>query len=133
MPSAWPRAVCPSWKRRSRKSCCRTAAKCSRRWCMTAPMRWKREWRGASPAAGRRRQIAEQMLELRGLRGKSGSKVKLMLQRVEQETAEFEQCTARLAALRAVHARMLKQTLVPLASEQLRDEAAQMQVEIDAT
>ena len=83
--------------------------------------------------ADRRRQIAEQMLELRGLRGKSGSKVKLMLQRVEQETGEFEQCTARLAALRAVHARMLKETLVPLSSERLRDEVAQMQTAIDAT
>ena len=83
--------------------------------------------------ADRRRQIAEQMLELRGLRGKSGSKVKLMLQRVEQETGEFEQCTARLAALRAVHARMLKETLVPLSSERLRDEVAQMQTAIDST
>ena len=33
------------------------------------------------------------MLELRGLRGKSGAKVRLMLQRVEAETAEFEHCT----------------------------------------
>jgi hypothetical protein len=83
--------------------------------------------------ADRRRQIAEQMLELRGLRGKSGGKVKLMLDRVERDSAEFEQCTARLAALRAVHARMLRETLVPLASEQLRDEVARMQEAIDAT
>ena len=44
-----------------------------------------------------RRQLAEQMLELRGLRGKSSAKVRLMLERVEAETAEFEQCTTRAA------------------------------------
>ena len=65
----------------------------------------------------RRRQNAEQMLELRGLRGKSGAKVRLMLERVEAETAEFERCTARLAALRAVQARQLRDALAPLSSE----------------
>ncbi|MED5622261.1 dynamin family protein [Ideonella sp. BN130291] len=78
----------------------------------------------------RRRQMAEQMLELRGLRGKSGSKVKLMIQRVDQETQEFERCTARLSALRAVHARMLRETLLVLSSDRLRDEVAEMQKQI---
>ena len=44
-----------------------------------------------------RRQLAEQTLELRGLRGKNGSKVKLMLKRVEAETLEFEECTTHAA------------------------------------
>ncbi|MEW6705065.1 MAG: dynamin family protein [Pseudomonadota bacterium] len=78
----------------------------------------------------RRRQAAEQMLELRGLRGKSGPKLKLMLQRVDQETREFERCTARLAAMRSVHARMLRETLVVLSSDRLRDEVGAMQKEI---
>ncbi len=77
--------------------------------------------------ADRRRQIAEQTLELRGLRGKSSAKVRVMLQRVDAETAEFEQCTTRLQALRAVHSRMLKDVMVGLSSDRLRDEVAEMQ------
>lgn len=68
----------------------------------------------------RRRQVAEQLLELRGLRGKNAAKVRLMLQRVEADTAEFEQCIARLQAMRAVHSRMLKDALLDLASDRLR-------------
>lgn len=77
--------------------------------------------------ADRRRQIAEQTLELRGLRGKSSAKVRVMLQRVDTETAEFEQCTTRLQALRAVHSRMLKDLMVGLSSDRLRDEVSEMQ------
>jgi len=74
-----------------------------------------------------RRQLAEQMLELRGIRGKSGAKVRLMLSRVEDETAEFELCTTRLQALRMVHTRMLKDALVGLSGDRLREEVGQMQ------
>jgi hypothetical protein len=80
-----------------------------------------------------RRQLAEQMLELRGLRGKSGGKLRLMLQRVEVETTEFEQCTVRLQALRVVHSRMLKDALLGLSSDRLREEVGQMQTEMKAT
>ena len=83
--------------------------------------------------ADARRQIAEQTLELRGLRGKSSSKVKLMIERVDAETAEFEQCTTRLQALRAVQGRMLKDTLVGLSSDRLRDEVSAMQRAIAAS
>jgi hypothetical protein len=74
-----------------------------------------------------RRQLAEQTLELRGLRGKNSSKVRLMLKRVQAETAEFEQCTTLLQAMRSIHARMLKDVLVDLSSDRLRDEVAEMQ------
>ena len=77
-----------------------------------------------------RRQLAEQTLELRGLRGKNSSKVRLMLKRVEAERAEFEQCTTLLQAMRAVHARMLKDVLVDLSSDRLRDEVAEMQAQV---
>lgn len=80
-----------------------------------------------------RRQIAEQMLELRGLRGKSGSKMRLMLERVDSETAEFEQCTVRLKALRIVHSRMLKDSLVGLSADRLREDVGQMQAEMKAS
>jgi hypothetical protein len=39
------------------------------------------------------------LLELRGLRGKSGTKLRMMMERVDAEVADFESCTAKLAAL----------------------------------
>ncbi len=74
-----------------------------------------------------RRQLAEQMLELRGLRGRNSAKVRLMLQRVDAETLEFEECTTLLQAMRSVHGRMLKDLLVDLSSDRLRDEVGEMQ------
>jgi hypothetical protein len=83
--------------------------------------------------ADSRRQLAEQTLELRGLRGKSGAKLQLMLQRVDAETIEFEACTTKLQAMRAVHSRMLKDTLVGLSSDRLREEVGQMQAAMNAS
>ncbi|MBC8056118.1 MAG: dynamin family protein [Rhizobiales bacterium] len=80
-----------------------------------------------------RRQLAEQMFELRGLRGKSGGKLRLMLERIDVETTEFEQCTVRLQALRVVHSRMLKDALVGLSSDRLREEVAEMQTHMSAS
>jgi len=80
-----------------------------------------------------RRQLAEQTFELRGLRGKSAGKLRLMLQRVDIETAEFEQCTVRLHALRTVHSRMLRDALTRLSSDRLRDEVAAMQTQMSAS
>ena len=74
-----------------------------------------------------RRQLAEQMLELRGLRGKSSGKVRLMLNRVDAEAAEFDDSTTLLLAMRAVHGRMLKDMLVDLSADRVRDEVAAMQ------
>jgi hypothetical protein len=80
-----------------------------------------------------RRQLAEQMLELRGLRGKNGSKLRLMLQRVDAEMAEFELCTTKLQAMRSVHSRMLKDSLIGLSSDRLREEVSQMQAAMNAS
>jgi len=80
-----------------------------------------------------RRQLAEQMLELRGLRGKNNAKVRLMLKRVDAETGEFEECTTMLQAMRAVHGRMLKDMLVDLSSDRVRDEVAEMQASMGAS
>jgi Dynamin family len=80
-----------------------------------------------------RRQLTEQTLELRGLRGKSGAKVNLMLTRVEQDMAEFERCTERLAALKTVHARQLRSIMLLLSSDRLRREVAHMRNESDAS
>ena len=80
-----------------------------------------------------RRQLAEQMLELRGLRGKSGAKVKLMLDRANADSAEFERCTVRLSALKSVHTRQLKQVMLLLSSDRVRDEVEQMRKASDAS
>ncbi len=74
-----------------------------------------------------RRLYADQLAELRSLRGKSSGKVQLTLQRVQMEANEFEQCTARLQALRMVHARMLKEALHDLSAERLRHEVEALQ------
>ncbi len=77
--------------------------------------------------ADRRRQHAEQLLELRGLRGKSGAKLRMMLERVDLEVSDFERCTARLSALRAVQQKILRTVLSALSSDVLRTELAAMQ------
>ncbi|HEX5356568.1 MAG TPA: dynamin family protein [Aquabacterium sp.] len=74
-----------------------------------------------------RRLFADQLHELRGLRGKSSGKVQLMLQRVQAEATEFEQCTARLQAMRSVHARMLRNALHELSADRLRQEVDVLQ------
>ncbi|GMV44956.1 MAG: hypothetical protein AMXMBFR66_03540 [Pseudomonadota bacterium] len=81
---------------------------------------------GQRRLADRRRQNAEQLLELRGLRGKSGAKLRMMVERVDAEAAEFERCTARLAALRAVQLRQLRALTTPLGSDALRVEVGAM-------
>lgn len=73
-----------------------------------------------------RRMHADQLHELRGLKGKSAGKVQLMIQRVQAEAAEFEQCTARLHAMRTVHARMMRSMLHDLSSDRLRQEVNEL-------
>lgn len=74
----------------------------------------------------RRRHNAEQLLELRGLRGKSGAKLRMLQQRLTSEATEFEGCTTRLAALRSVQMRMLTGVMQLLSSDQLRTEVNAM-------
>jgi hypothetical protein len=80
-----------------------------------------------------RRQLAEQLLELRGLRGKSGSRLELMLQRVDAEREEFEQCSSRLQAMRLVHSRFVKEQLIDLSTDRLHEEVARMEAGMNAS
>jgi hypothetical protein len=80
----------------------------------------------------KRRHQAEQMLELKGLRGRSGGKVALMLKRVDAESADFERCIARLQAVRAVQQRMLKAALSRISTQVLRTEVMTMQSALSA-
>ena len=77
--------------------------------------------------ADRRRQHAEQLLELRGLRGKSGGKLRMLVQRIDVETADFERCTTHLTALRNVQQRLLRGLMSRLSSEALTVEVTAMQ------
>lgn len=81
----------------------------------------------------RRRHNAEQMLELRGLRGKSSAKVNALLARLDAEIADFERCSSRLSALRVVHQRQLQKALGALSSDVLRSEVAAMRAAMAAT
>jgi hypothetical protein len=82
--------------------------------------------------ADKRRHLAEQLHELKGLRGKSGGKLRLMLQRVDAEQAEFEPCIARLQAVRSVQQRQLKAALARISNQVLRAEVTAMQSALGA-
>lgn len=66
----------------------------------------------------RRRDIVEQLFELRGLRGKNHAMVKHMLMRVQSEKEEFEQSISKFQALRLVFGRHSADIIKSL---QLRD------------
>jgi Dynamin family len=70
----------------------------------------------------RKRNLSEQALELRGLRGKSAGVMKQLLARIEQEHVDFQGGSARIQALRTVHLRMLKELFATLNSAALKQE-----------
>ena len=80
-----------------------------------------------------RRELAEETMELRSLRGKSNGRLQQVIQRVEQDAADFENCLPRLMALRGVHAKLLATTLDSLSAQHLNTELDQMQTDIKAS
>ena len=78
----------------------------------------------------RRRELAEQMLELKGLRGKNGTVVQQLRLRVEREQAEFDQSGARLNAVRSVHLRLLKDVFDLLGNNALKRELAELNAKL---
>ncbi len=77
--------------------------------------------------ADRRRQHAEQLMELRGLRGKSSGKLRMLAQRIDIEMADFERCSGHLTALRNVQQRLLRDLMARLSSDALATEVSAMQ------
>jgi hypothetical protein len=69
-----------------------------------------------------RRQLAEQTLELRSLRGKSASKMAMLVKRSQDEAQDFERGACKATAVRAIHVRMLRVQLSALASDHLRED-----------
>lgn len=74
----------------------------------------------------RRRDLAEQMLELRGLRGKNSSVIKHMRTRIEQEQAEFDASATRIHAVRSVHLKQLREVVNLLSSSAVKIELADL-------
>ena len=74
----------------------------------------------------RRRDLAEQMLELRGLRGKNTSVIKHMRSRIEQEQTEFNTSGAKIQAVRSIHLKLLREVFNLLGTPTLKTELAQL-------
>lgn len=74
----------------------------------------------------RRRALAEQTVELRGLRGKNAAVIRQMRQRVEQERLEFDRNANRVHAMRSVHLKLLQQVFQQLGTATLRAELAEL-------
>lgn len=68
----------------------------------------------------RRRDLDEQMLELRSLRGKNASVIEAMRGRIEIERQEFEASATKIQAVRAVHMKMLRDLFRQLGPNGLR-------------
>jgi hypothetical protein len=76
----------------------------------------------------RRRDLAEQTLELRGLRGKNTSVIKHMRSRIEQEQGDFDVSGARIHAVRSVHLKLLRDVFNLLSTTTLRKEMAELTI-----
>jgi hypothetical protein len=74
----------------------------------------------------RRRDLAEQMVELKGLRGKNMSVIKHMRARIEQEQTDFDASGARIHAVRSVHLKLLRDVFTLLGTSTLKAEMADL-------
>ncbi len=74
----------------------------------------------------RRRDLAEQMLELKGLRGKNVSVIKHMRSRIEQEHGEFDASGSKIHAVRSVHLKLLREVFHLLGNNTLKAEMTQL-------
>ena len=74
----------------------------------------------------RRRDLDEQMLELRSLRGKNASVIEAMRGRIEQEQHEFDASAAKIQAVRAVHLKLLRDLFHQLGARALKAELADL-------
>jgi hypothetical protein len=74
----------------------------------------------------RRRDLDDQMAELRSLRGKNASVIESMRHRIEQEQREFDMSTAKIQAVRAVHLKLLRDVFHQLGAKSLQMELAEL-------
>ncbi len=74
----------------------------------------------------RRRDLSEQMIELRGLRGKNATVINHMRSRIEAEQTEFDSSGSRIHAVRAIHLKLLREVFSALGSATLKAELRQL-------
>jgi hypothetical protein len=74
----------------------------------------------------RRRDLAEQMLELKGLRGKNTSVIKHMRTRIEQEQGDFDVSGSKIHAVRSVHLKLLREVFSLLGTGTLKSEMGEL-------
>lgn len=74
----------------------------------------------------RRRDLDEQMLELRSLRGKNSTVIESMRQRIRQEQRTFEASSTKILAVRSVHLKLMNQAFQFLGATSLRRELEQL-------
>jgi hypothetical protein len=74
----------------------------------------------------RKRDLTEQMVELKGLQGKNATVIKHMRNRISNEQAEFDQGGAKIHAVRSVHLKLLREVFGILSSSSLKKEMAQL-------
>ncbi|RYZ13045.1 MAG: dynamin family protein [Comamonadaceae bacterium] len=74
----------------------------------------------------RERDLSEQRLELQGLRGKNDSVIRHMRGRIEQEQADFESSNARIAALRSIQSKLLREVVAVLGNTALKADMARL-------
>ena len=74
----------------------------------------------------RRRDLDEQMMELKGLRGKNTSVIKHMRSRIEQEHGEFDSSGSKIHAVRSVHLKLLREVFHLLGNNTLKAEMQQL-------
>lgn len=70
----------------------------------------------------RRRDLDDQMLELRSLRGKNAAVIGSMRNRIEQEQREFDLSAAKIHAVRAVHLKLLREVFQQLGTKALKEQ-----------
>ena len=74
----------------------------------------------------RRRDLTEQLIELKGLRGKNRPVIKNMRSRIAQEQAEFDAAGVKIHAVRSVHLKLLREIFNLLGPVNLKREMAQL-------
>ena len=74
----------------------------------------------------RKRDMTEQMMELKGLQGKNAAVIKHMRSRISQEQAEFDLGGAKIHAVRSVHLKLLREVFGILGSTALKMEMANL-------
>ena len=74
----------------------------------------------------RRRDLDDQMAELRSLRGKNASVIASMRHRVEQEQREFDMSAAKIQAVRVVHLKLLREVFHQLGAKSLKLELTEL-------